>query len=104
MPIAPRTPHSSSKDKEKLFASKWYVIQVEPGAELEFARLIQGQFKAAGLTKPELIPSPQIDPTLPSSEPLLRNKPIISMPIASENHRLGTVTTVFRLRICNSNM
>ncbi len=59
MPTAPRTPHRSSKNKENLFASKWYVIQAEPGAELELARLIQGQFKAAGLAKPELVPSPQ---------------------------------------------
>ena len=55
MPIA----HRSSKNKENIFTSKWYVIQAEPGSELELARLIQGQFKAAGLEQPELIPSPQ---------------------------------------------
>ncbi|MAD59966.1 MAG: hypothetical protein CMH49_00450 [Myxococcales bacterium] len=55
MPIA----HRSSKNKENIFTSKWYVIQTEPGSELELARLIQGQFKAAGLAQPELIPSPQ---------------------------------------------
>jgi transcription termination/antitermination protein NusG len=59
MSSTPRATHRSSRNKEIHASSKWYVIQVDPGAELEFARLVQGQFQTAGLAQPLVIPSPQ---------------------------------------------
>ena len=58
MPSTPRVARRSSRNKEISPSSKWYVLQVEPGAELDVASQVQGQFVSAGLTSPMLVPSP----------------------------------------------
>ncbi len=59
MSPAPSVARHSSRNKEIAASSQWYVLQVEPGAELEVANLVQGHFTSAGLDRPTLIPSPQ---------------------------------------------
>jgi hypothetical protein len=48
-----------SRSKEIAATSQWHVLQVEPGAELEVASLVQGLFASAGQERPNIVPSPQ---------------------------------------------
>ena len=49
---------SRSRAQEISSSSEWLVIQVEPGSELEAARLVQQTCVNAGLAAPRVIPSP----------------------------------------------
>jgi hypothetical protein len=53
-----RVARRSSRNKEISPSSQWYVLQVEPGTELDVASQVQGQFVTAGLASPMMVPSP----------------------------------------------
>ena len=59
MSPAPSVARRMSRNKEIAATSQWYVLQVEPGAELEVASLVQGLFDSVGFQRPETVPSPQ---------------------------------------------